>query len=102
MNSPRLSIEVGQYSIAGRKLRNDDSYGVLCPDSHLLESKGVVAAIADGVSISFAAKEASEMAVRSLLEDYPATHESWPVKQSVATILKSTNDWLYGQSQKRK
>jgi len=100
MSPPRLAIEVGQYSIAGRKLRNDDSYGVLSPKNHLLESKGIVAAIADGVSISVAAKQASEMAVRGLLDDYPATHESWSVRQSVATILKSTNDWLYGQSQK--
>ena len=101
MSGVRLAIQVGQYSIAGRKSRNDDSYGVFCPSNHLLESKGIVAAIADGVSISFAAKQASEMAVRSLLEDYPSTHESWPVKQSVATILKSINDWLYGQSQKQ-
>lgn len=101
MNQARLAVDIGQYSIAGRKLRNDDSYGVLCPSNHLLESKGIVAAIADGVSISKAAKQASEMAVRSLLDDYPATHESWPVKQSVATVLKSTNDWLYAQSQKQ-
>ena len=101
MSQARLSVDIGQYSIAGRKLRNDDSYGVLCPSNHLLESKGIIAAIADGVSISKAAKQASEMAVRSLLEDYPSTHESWPVKQCVATILKSTNDWLYAQSQKQ-
>ena len=43
----------------------------------------------------------SATAVRSLLDDYPATHASWPVKQSVGTILKSTNDWLYAQSQKQ-
>ena len=101
MNQARLAVDIGQYSIAGRKLRNDDSYGVLCPNNHLLESKGIVAAIADGVSISKAAKQASEMAVRSLLDDYPATHESWSVKQSVATVLKSTNNWLYAQSQKQ-
>ena len=101
MNPDGLKIEIGQYSIAGRKLRNDDSYGVFSPSNHLLESKGIIAAIADGVSFSLAAKEASEMAVRSLLDDYPATHDSWPVKQSVATILKSTNDWLYAQSQKQ-
>jgi eukaryotic-like serine/threonine-protein kinase len=92
-----LKIEIGQYSIAGRKPRNDDSYGVVVPDGHVLEAKGVTIAIADGMSSSEAAKEASECCVRSFLEDYYATHESWTVKRSVATVLKAVNAWLYAQ-----
>ena len=100
MNVGQLRIDIGQYSIAGAKPRNDDSYGVLVPQGHLLESKGIAAAIADGVSSSLAAKQASELAVRGFLDDYTSTPETWSVKQSVSTLLKSSNDWLYAQGEK--
>ncbi len=100
MSSGEIQLSIGQYSIAGRKLRNDDSYGIVIPDGALLQSKGVAIAIADGMSSSEAAKEASECCVRSFLEDYYATHESWTVKRSVATVLKAVNGWLYAQGQR--
>lgn len=92
-------VKIGQYSIAGRKPRNDDSHGVLIPESDLLRTKGIAMAIADGMSSSEAAKEASETCVKSFLEDYFATHESWTAKKSVATVLKAINNWLYAQGQ---
>lgn len=96
-----IKLEIGQTSIAGRKLRNDDSYGIVVPDDYALAAKGVAIAIADGMSSSEAAKEASECCVRSFLEDYYATHESWTVKRSVATVLKAVNGWLYAQGQRQ-
>jgi len=98
--SSDIKLEFGQYSIAGRKSRNDDSYGIVIPDGHMLSAKGIAIAIADGMSSSEAAKEASECCVRSFLEDYYATHESWTVKRSVATVLKAVNAWLYAQGQR--
>jgi eukaryotic-like serine/threonine-protein kinase len=94
-------VTVGQHSTAGRKDRNDDSYGVLVPDPPLLAVKGIAMAIADGMSSSDAAKEASENAVKSFLEDYFATAASWTVKKSVGVVLKAVNSWLYGQGQRR-
>ncbi len=101
MSSAPLKIEIGQHSIAGRKPRNDDSYGVMIPQDHTLQSKGIAIAIADGMSSCEGAKEASEMCVRTFLEDYYATPESWSVKRSVATVLKATNGWLFAQGQRR-
>ena len=92
-------ITVGQHSFAGRKSRNDDFYGVLVPKGADLEHKGIAIAIADGMSSCEGAKIASETCVRSFLEDYFATPESWTVKKSVATVLKATNNWLNAQSQ---
>ena len=96
-----LKIEIGQSSSAGRKPRNDDSYGVAVPEGHTLQVKGIAIAIADGMSSSEAAKEASECCIRSFLEDYYATHESWTVKRSVAIVLKAVNAWLYAQGQRQ-
>ncbi len=95
-----IQLEFGQYSSAGRKPRNDDSYGIVIPEGHILATKGAAIAIADGMSSSEAAKEASECCVRSFLEDYYGTHESWTVKRSVATVLKAVNAWLYAQGQR--
>ncbi len=100
MSDNALKLDISQQSIAGRKSRNDDSYGIVVPQGHLLAAKGVAIAIADGMSSSEAAKEASECCVRSFLEDYYSTHESWTVKKSVATVLKATNAWLFAQGQR--
>ncbi|MGO8952316.1 MAG: protein kinase domain-containing protein [Rhodomicrobium sp.] len=94
-----IVISIGQHSAAGRKERNDDSYGVLLPEKALLEAKGVAMAIADGMSSSEAAKEASETCVRSFLEDYFATHPSWTVKTSVERVLSAANRWMHCQSE---
>jgi len=96
--SEHLAITIGQYSSSGRKPRNDDSYGVLVPESVLLETKGIAMAIADGMSSSEAAKTASEICVKSFLSDYYATHPSWTVKTSVGRVLTAVNRWLHGQS----
>ena len=91
------AISIGQHSEAGRKERNDDSYGVVVPDAALLEAKGIAMAIADGMSSSEAAKIASETCVKTFLEDYYATHPSWTVKTSVGRVLSAINRWLHGQ-----
>ncbi len=99
MLSGNPSITVGQHSCAGRKVRNDDSYGVLIPAGSQLEIKGIAMAIADGMSSSEGAKTASETCVKNFLEDYYATPESWTVKKSAAVVLKALNNWLYAQGQ---
>ncbi len=93
------AVSIGQFSQAGRKERNDDSYGVMTPEMPLLETKGIAMAIADGMSTSEAGKEASETCVKSFLMDYYATHESWTVKTSVGRVLTAVNRWLYSQGQ---
>jgi eukaryotic-like serine/threonine-protein kinase len=99
IGGPRVSI--GQHSIAGAKARNDDSYGVLVPEPALLMSHGIAMAIADGMSSSEGAKEASENCIKSFLTDYYCTHASWTVKKSVGVVLRAVNSWLFAQGQRR-
>ena len=90
-------IHLGQYSDRGIKAENQDSYGVLLPEPPALDYKGIVMAVADGVSGCDEGKLASESCVKSLLSDYYCTPDSWTVKTSVEKVLLAINRWLYGQ-----
>lgn len=98
MSSGNPVLAIGQYSSAGKKSRNDDSYGVYVPEEASLRHKGIAMAIADGMSSSDRGKVASEMCVRAFFEDYYATHDSWTVKKSAALVLKALNSWLVAQN----
>jgi len=92
-------IDIGQSSDKGLKDENQDSYGVLSPESPALEQKGITIVIADGVSGCEAGKLASESCIKSLLSDYYCTPDSWTVKTSVQKVLIATNRWMLGIAQ---
>lgn len=96
--SDTLVVSAGQSSVAGRKAVNEDSCGIRIPDDYLIDTKGVSAIIADGVSKSSNGREASEACVTGFLHDYYSTPESWSTKTSVQKVLGALNRWLYGRS----
>lgn len=96
----QLSVSVAQHSSAGVKPQNEDSMAIKIPEGPLLARKGIVVAIADGVSAAEAGKEASDIAVTSFVNDFYSTPDSWSVKQSAHKVLTALNRWLYGQGQK--
>ncbi|WP_020409366.1 bifunctional protein-serine/threonine kinase/phosphatase [Hahella ganghwensis] len=93
-----LTLSVDQYSSQGVKSRNEDCIGIRIPDTEVLNFKGAVALIADGVSAAENGKEAAETCVINFLNDYYSTPDSWSVKQSAQKVLLALNRWLYGQS----
>ena len=94
-----LAFTIGQRSIAGIKSENEDAIGIRIPEAGLINTKGAVAVIADGVSVSEAGQEASETCVRNFLSDYYSTPETWSVKKSSTQVLTALNRWLFGQGQ---
>lgn len=95
----KLEIDYAFRSEAGVKESNDDVCKVCVPQGALLQSKGVAAAIADGVSSSEGGGHASQVCVKSFLNDYFSTPESWAVKTSASKVLDAINRWLCGQGQ---
>lgn len=93
-----LELSIGQYSDKGCKPLNQDFHGVMLPLEPLSSSKGAAIALADGISSSAVSQIASETSVKSFLEDYYATSESWSVRSSVQRVLHATNSWLYAQT----
>jgi len=96
----KLSIKLGQSSGKGVKERNEDFYGALIPEDSTLESKGIACAIADGMGSCANAREASEHCVKSFLNDYFSTPETWSVKKSGAKVLTAINSWLLSNGNK--
>ncbi|WP_347330543.1 bifunctional protein-serine/threonine kinase/phosphatase [Marinimicrobium locisalis] len=93
-----LTIRLGQYSHQGRKALNQDFHGAYLAKEPYRTSKGVVIALADGISSSDVSQVASESAVSSFLADYYCTSETWSVKQSAQRVLMATNSWLHAQT----
>lgn len=96
-----LAIATGHATLAGPRERNEDFVGMVTPNEPELSSKGLIAAIADGVSGNQGGREASEYAVRGLLTDYYATPDTWPVTQALDRVIKATNSWVQRQGSVR-
>ncbi|HKO87848.1 MAG TPA: bifunctional protein-serine/threonine kinase/phosphatase [Burkholderiales bacterium] len=96
--SVELKVSIGQYSDKGRKEINQDFHGAFIPKETQLRSKGIVIALADGISSSEVGHVASESAVKTFLQDYYCTSDAWSVKTSAQRVLIATNSWLHAQT----
>jgi serine/threonine protein phosphatase PrpC len=97
-----LTISAGHATSPGPRERNEDFVGMVTPDEPERSVKGVIAAIADGVSGNEGGREASEYSVRGLLTDYYATPDTWPVTQALERVIKAINSWVQNQGSIRK
>lgn len=95
----QLVASIGQYSHRGIKESNQDSHGISVPHEPVLTTKGIAVVIADGISSSAVSHVASQIAVKSFLDDYYCTSETWTVKNSAQTVLLANNSWLFAQNQ---
>ena len=96
---PTLSLDIARFSEAGVKPVNEDSVGTLVPsESYALESKGIVLALADGVSTAEAGREASQTAIERFVEEYFKTPDTWSVCRSGEKILSTINLRLFRKS----
>ena len=94
----QLRVSIGQYSDKGRKQINQDFHGAFIPTGSQLDLKGISLALADGISSSQVSQIASEVSVKTFLEDYYCTSDAWSVKTSAMKVLQASNSWLYSQT----
>lgn len=98
----QLRVSTGHSSLTGPRLLNEDFLGFVTPEGQVLETKGIVAALADGVGGSAAGREAAEYTVRSLLSDYYATSDTWSIAKALETVLSALNRWLISHAAARR
>ena len=78
--SSELSVTYGGFTSAGIKTENQDAFAAYQPTLSITRYKGIAACIADGVSCSENAQQASITSVTHFLNDYYSTPDSWDVK----------------------
>ncbi|EKF75189.1 serine (threonine) protein kinase [Alcanivorax hongdengensis A-11-3] len=91
-------ITAGQCSDPGHKAHNQDALAIQVPEDSLLRTKGLVAALADGLSSAAAGREAAESCVLGFISDYYATPALWSVARSAQRVLEALNRWLCRQT----
>ena len=72
------------------------------PTGTELDAKGLLAAVADGVSGERGGREAAEYSVRGLLADYYATPDTWAIPHALDRVLNANNRWLISQASTRR
>jgi len=93
-----LTVNIGQATSKGIKKINQDAMGYVVPKEPLLSNKGIVLAMADGISSSQVSQVASDSAVSGFLEDYYCTSDTWAVKTAAQKVIKSINHCLHEQT----
>jgi serine/threonine protein phosphatase PrpC len=92
-----LVVSLAYSTRAGVREQNEDYLAVVSPTGPELSTKGLLAAIADGVSGNDGGREASEYTVRGLLSDYYATPDTWSITQSLDKVISTLNSWIQKQ-----
>jgi len=95
-----LELRVGCATLGADGKPNEDFHAVVVPPEDCID-RGVVVAVADGVSGTGSARIAAEITVRSLAADYYVTSRRWTVGQALDRILRAANDWLWAQNGRR-
>ena len=92
-----LNVTFGGHSSRGVKAENQDALAAIQPRGSALHYKGAVATLADGLSTSECAREASATCATMFIQDYLETPETWSVERSAEKIIRSLNAWCFAQ-----
>lgn len=96
-----LLLTAAHHTATGLREENEDFVGMVTPAGPEISTKGMIAAVADGVSGSAAGREAAEYSVRGLLTDYYATPDTYPVTQALDRVIKAINSRVQQQGSLR-
>jgi len=95
-----FDVEIGHASAKGPREVNEDFAGSVQPPPHD-EARGLVAAIADGVSTGGRGQEAAQTTVMSLVEDYFACPDTWDTTVVLDRLIGAQNAWLADHNRRR-
>ena len=97
----RLQLLLGVATLPAPGKVNEDFYTVVAPTDADGSKRGVILAVADGVSANGSGGAAAQATLRGLAADYYATPTHWSVGQSLDRLLRAANEWLWAQNGRR-
>lgn len=95
-----FDVEIGHASQRGPRDTNEDFVGAQRAAPHEA-SRGLIAAIADGVSCGGRGKEAAQTSVMGLIADFFATPATWDTTTALDRLIGAQNAWLVSQNRQR-
>ena len=95
-----FDVEIGHFSVKGPRETNEDFAASVQPAPHD-EARGLVAAIADGVSTGGHGLEAAQTTVMSVVQDYFACPDTWDTTVVLDRLIGAQNAWLADHNRRR-
>jgi serine/threonine protein phosphatase PrpC len=96
-----FEVEIGHASERGPREVNEDFCGTQRAAAHE-STRGLIAAIADGVSSGGRGQEAAQTSVMGLLADFFATPATWDTTVALDRLIGAQNTWLVSQNRQRR
>lgn len=97
MKSETLQVRVGFASEPGRRKTNEDYVAAYLARGAQRVTRGVVAAIADGLGGHDGGREAAETAVRGFIDGYYQQTQTFSVERAAERTLAAINHWIHAQ-----
>lgn len=90
-----LRVQIGLVTRAGRQAENRDFVAAYMATGNERVTKGVLVAVADGVSAGKGGREAAEISVRGLIDGYYGLPETLGVERAAARAVSAVNRWIH-------
>ena len=94
-----FDVEIGQASERGPRALNED-FAAVRRDAPGDEARGLIAAVADGVSAGGQGRMAAQTSVLSLVEDYFAAPDTWDTSVVLDRVIGAQNTWLVAHNRR--
>jgi serine/threonine protein phosphatase PrpC len=95
-----FDVDIGRYTSRGPRRRNEDYAAASRPPSHE-EGRGLIAAIADGVSAGGGGLEAAQTTVISVVDDFHSAPDTWDTSVVLDRLIGAQNAWLADHNRRR-
>src|ERR1700712_742928 len=95
-----FDVDIGHATHQGGRTANEDFTAFARPAAHD-EGRGLVAAIADGVSTGGGGREAAQSTVLSVVEDFHSAPDTWDISVVLDRLIGAQNAWLADHNRRR-
>ncbi len=95
-----FDLDIGHATHLGSRTVNEDFAAVARPPQHEA-ARGLIAAIADGVSTGGGGREAAQTSVLSVVSDFHAAPDTWDVSVVLDRLIGAQNAWLVDHNRRR-
>ncbi|GAA0760719.1 bifunctional serine/threonine-protein phosphatase/kinase [Ideonella azotifigens] len=95
-----FEVDIGCCSERGARPLNEDFAGAVRAQPHEA-ARGLIAAVADGVSAGGLGREAAQTTVMGLLSDFFAAPATWETSVVLDRLVSAQNAWLAGHNRRR-